>query len=76
MADDPTEVARVRLLRALMAKVEQDPYPSTTMMDTIEELMTPEDMEAYTEILINRIEGDRFPSTPMIARLRNLSMPG
>ena len=76
MADDPTEVARVRLLRALMAKVEQDPYPSTTMMDTIEELLTPEEIEAYADIMVSRIEDDRFPSTPMINRLRNLSMPG
>ena len=76
MADDPTEAARIRLLRALMAKVEQDPYPSTTMMDTIEELLTPEEIEAYADILVSRIKDDRVPSTPMINRLRNLSLPG
>ena len=75
-AEDGFDDARILLLRSLLKKVEADNYPSTTMLDTIEELLTPEEIEAYADILVSRIEDDRFPSTPMINRLRNLSLPG
>jgi len=65
---------RKELLRSLIDKVADDPYPSTTMMDTIEELLTPEDVPAYAKVLLQHIDGDQFPSTTMIDRLRNLSV--
>lgn len=65
---------RKQLLRSLLTKVADDPYPSTTMMDTIEELLTPEDVPAYARVLLQHIDNDPFPSTPMIDRLRNLSV--
>jgi hypothetical protein len=74
MAQEPTEIVRTRLLEALMDKVREDPYPSTTMLDTIEELLTPDDVDDYTDILLSKIEDDRFPSIPMISRLRELAV--
>ena len=65
---------RQELLRSLMRRVAEDPYPSTTMMDTIEELLTPEDVGAYAKVLLQHIENDQFPSTSMIDRLRDLSV--
>ena len=73
MAEHPYDPRR-QLLSSLMSKVAEDPYPSTTMMDTIEELLTPEDVPAYAKVLMGHIDNDRFPSTPMISRLRDLSM--
>lgn len=73
MSQDQSDT-RTTLLRTLISKVEEDPYPSTTMMDLIEELLTPEDVPAYADILMRRIEADRFPSMPMIARLRDLNV--
>jgi hypothetical protein len=74
MAEQPTEVVRARLLEALMDKVREDTYPSTTMLDTIEEMLTPDDVEEYADILLSKIEDDRFPSIPMIDRLRDLAV--
>jgi hypothetical protein len=71
---DPTEIVRSRLLATLMDKVSQDPYPSSTMLDTIEELLTPDDVDDYTDLLLSKIEDDRFPSIPMISRLRELAV--
>jgi hypothetical protein len=71
---DPTEIVRSRLLAALMDKVSQDTYPSTTMLDTIEELLTPDDVDDYTDLLLSKIEDDQFPSIPMISRLRDLAV--
>jgi hypothetical protein len=74
MAEQPTEVVRSRLLAALMDKVRADTYPSTTMLDTIEELLTPDDVDDYTDLLLSKIEDDQFPSIPMISRLRDLAV--
>lgn len=65
---------RQQLLRSLMSKVAEDPYPSSTMMDTIEELLTPEDVPDYAKVLLAHIDNDQFPSTSLIDRLRNLSV--
>ena len=67
---DPREA----LLQSLLRKVAQDPYPSTTMLDTIEELLTPDDVGDYAKVLLKHIEDDRFPSVPMIDRLRDLAV--
>ena len=73
MAEQPTEVVRSRLLAALMDKVRADTYPSTTMLDTIEELLTPDDVDDYTDLLLSKIEDDQFPSIPMLNRVKNLT---
>ncbi len=72
MAKDAYDYARVRLLRVLMDLVAEENYPSATIMDTIEELMLPQELPAYSEILLENIESARFPSIDMINRLRNL----
>ena len=65
---------RKALLQSLLRKVAEDPYPSTTMLDTIEELLTPDDVPGYAKVLLQHIEDDRFPSVPMIGRLRDLAV--
>jgi hypothetical protein len=72
MAKDAYDYARVRLLRVLMDIVAEENYPSATIMDTIEELMLPQELPVYSELLLERIETSRFPSIDMINRLRNL----
>jgi hypothetical protein len=61
------------LLRVLLKKVGSDPYPSATMMDTIEEILTPEATPVYARLLLERIERDEFPSIDMIDRVRQLT---
>ena len=65
--------ARGELLTALMRKVEDDTYPSSTMLDMIESLLTPEDVESYAEVLLDRIRADQYPSTSMIQRVQGLA---
>jgi hypothetical protein len=73
MARDEYDFARLQLLRVLMDKVAEETYPSTTMLDTIEELMIPQELPVYAQLLVDKIEEDRFPSIPMIQRLRDLT---
>jgi hypothetical protein len=64
---------RAEMFETLMEKVESDRFPSTTMLDWIEELLTPEELPIYAEALLRRIREDTYPSIPMIARLKNLT---
>ena len=73
MADGQGYELRAELVDALMEKVETDPYPSTTMLDWIEEMLTPDELPRYAESLLSRIRSDNFPSIPMIARLKRLT---
>ncbi|CAN5276950.1 hypothetical protein BH18ACT9_BH18ACT9_18740 [soil metagenome] len=73
MAQDDDSDVRVMLLRSLMSKLQDDPYPSSTMMDTIEELLTPEDVPAYAKVLLDHVDDDQFPSVSLIERVKNLS---
>jgi hypothetical protein len=68
MAVDP-DLARGALMTALLEKVTEDPYPSSTMLDLIEELLTDEEMPAYVLLLQEKIRADRFPSISLIKRL-------
>lgn len=70
MAD--REDARAALVQTLMQKVAQDRYPSTTMLDLIEELLTEEEHPAYVQFLQGRLRDEQFPSIPMLKRLTNL----
>ena len=60
---------RAELLKQLLHKVDEDPFPSPTMLDQIEELLTPEEVPAYARVLMSKIEDEKFPSTSMIKRI-------
>ena len=68
MAVDP-DLARGALMTALLEKVQEDKYPSSTMLDLIEELLTEEEEPAYVLLLQEKIREDRFPSISLIKRL-------
>lgn len=72
MAD--REDARAALLQTLLEKVSQERYPSTTMLNMIEELLTEEHYPDYVKFLQGRLRDDRFPSIPMLKRLRDLTV--
>jgi DNA-binding transcriptional ArsR family regulator len=63
---------RVALLRALLEKVHDDPYPSATMLDMIESLLRPREVPVYVEELLDRVREDRFPSIDMLQRIERL----
>jgi hypothetical protein len=71
MAVDP-DLARGALMTALLEKIQDDPYPSSTMMDLVEELLTEEEIPAYVLLLQDKIRRDRFPSVSMMNRLKDL----
>jgi hypothetical protein len=69
MADDPQNEVREQLLDLLLGKVDEDRFPSSTMMDIIEQLVTPEDAPRYAEVLMSKISDDTYPSMSLIRRV-------
>ncbi|HET6625141.1 MAG TPA: hypothetical protein VFG63_02020 [Nocardioidaceae bacterium] len=64
---------RSELLNSLLGRVDSDPYPSITMLDMIEELLTPDDVPRYAQVLLSKVAGEQFPSVSMLARIRDLA---
>ena len=73
MAETQYDV-RSELLKNLLSKVEQDPYPSLTMLNLIEELLTPDDVPTYARLLLGKVADEQFPSVSMLARIRDLAI--
>jgi len=64
---------RDAVLDLLLDKVREDRYPSPTMLDDIERLLTPWRRDDYAEVLLEKVREDRYPSHAMIERLLRLS---
>jgi hypothetical protein len=64
---------RDAVLDLLLDKVESDRYPSTTMLDDIERILTPWRRDDYAEVLMAKVQRDRFPSHDMVERLLRLA---
>lgn len=61
------------VIDTLLDKIDADPYPSITMMDRVEELLTSRHRVRYLKILLSRVRNEEFPSWDMINRLIRLS---
>jgi hypothetical protein len=72
MANIDPDDARAELIATLMQKVQDDQYPSSTMLDLIEELLTPEETPTYVVFLQDRIRSEKYPSIPLLKRLTAL----
>jgi len=73
MATTDQVLIRDELVKALMEKVWNDPHPSVDMLDKIEKLLDPLELQEYAEMLLNRIRRDNYPSWDMIYRVHNLA---
>jgi hypothetical protein len=69
MAEDTAEALRQQLFELLLDKVEQDTYPSSTMLDQVERLMSDDEVATYAAVLMSKIDGDTYPSNSLIRRV-------
>jgi len=63
---------RERVTRKLIEDIEEVQYPSVTMMDRVEAVLAPDDLDEYAEALLEKIEATRFPSISTLNRLDRL----
>jgi hypothetical protein len=69
--------ARAVLAGMLLKRVKEDRYPSPTEMSLIEQIIPPQLLPRYVEVLLEKIAQDNRPSITMIHRLNRVinSMP-
>lgn len=60
---------RAEVVGLLLEMVARDKYPSSTMMNMIEQLATPDELGSYAEVLMDNIRSSPNPSIPMLRRL-------
>jgi hypothetical protein len=73
MADKSGPDTRELLLDMLLQRVQEDRYPSVTMLNMAETLLRPEEVPLYVELLIQRVREDTYPSIPMLKRIAALT---
>jgi hypothetical protein len=73
MADESGPDARELLLDVLLQKVQEDRYPSVTMLNMAEDLLRPEEVPHYIDLLLQRVSEDAYPSIPMLKRIAALT---
>jgi hypothetical protein len=69
--------SRVALAGILLEKVRRERYPSSTQLSIIEEVLPPQLLSGYVEVLLEKVAQDDRPSIPMLHRIRRVidSMP-
>jgi hypothetical protein len=74
MADDLSrEQVETALAQLLLAKIRQDNYPSTTDMDLLEELIPPDMVREYVNVLLEKTLSSRWPSVSILRRLQRVT---
>ena len=58
------------LAGVLLKKVREDRYPSSTEMDLIEQILPPQLLPRYVEVLLDKLAQDNRPSIEIIRRLQ------
>jgi hypothetical protein len=61
------------IVEFLMERVRDDHYPSTTQMSMIEQMLPPEMVPDYLDILMDKLVEDTWPSTDMLRRIRRVA---
>lgn len=62
-----------QILEVLLEKVRNDPYPSTTHLDLIEQILHDDEVEQYTSVLIDKVSDETYPSLDHLRRLQNFA---
>ncbi|MEV0283188.1 MULTISPECIES: hypothetical protein [unclassified Kribbella] len=65
--------ARELLLDALLDKVSEDRFPSVSMLDLIESLLRPDEVQIYVRLLLRKVRRETYPSIPMLRRIAALA---
>jgi hypothetical protein len=61
------------MVQTLLDKVRNDPYPSATQLQLIEESLPQELIPDYLEVLIEKAQQDKFPSIPLLRRISRVA---
>jgi hypothetical protein len=64
--------SRIALAGILLEKVRNERHPSSTQMTIIEEVLPPQLLSRYVEVLLEKVAQDDRPSIPILQRIQRL----
>lgn len=62
-----------QIFELLLNKVRQDPFPSVTMLNMLEEMLRDDNVDDYTGVLMDKVRADQFPSLDHLHRLQQFA---
>jgi len=65
--------ARAAFANLVMERVRTDRYPSTVQMEILEQIIPPQLLPDYLEILLDKVANDRWPSPTMLRRIARVA---
>ena len=65
--------AQAFVSQLLLDHIRDDPYPSVTQMNILEQTIPLDMVDEYLEILGDKVTASRFPSIPMLRRLQRIA---
>ncbi|AEA24588.1 hypothetical protein ACFQ34_13000 [Pseudonocardia benzenivorans] len=71
--EQPEATPREVFIRLLLDTVRDDPYPSGTQLDMIEQSIPPDMVPEYVELLAQKSREGAFPSTDVLRRMQRMS---
>jgi hypothetical protein len=54
-------------------KVAENRFPSISMLDMIESLLQPDEVDIYVRLLLRRLRDENYPSLPILRRIAELT---
>jgi len=60
-----------QIFELLLGKVRDDQFPSATMLDMIEYMIRPDQVEEYASVLMEKVSQESFPSLDHLRRLQS-----
>jgi hypothetical protein len=64
---------RELMLDMLLDKVAEHRFPSVSMLDLIESLLQPDEVEIYVRLLVRRMREENYPSLTIMRRIAALT---
>jgi len=65
--------AQALVSQLLLDHIRDDPYPSVTQMNILEQTIPHSMVDEYLDILADKVTASRFPSIPMLRRLQRIA---
>jgi len=65
--------AQTALAHVLLEHVRRDRHPSATQMSILEQVIPPQLVEEYIEVLLEKVASDSSPSIPLLRRLQRVT---
>ncbi len=65
--------AQTALARVLLEHVRRDRHPSTTQMSMLEQVIPPQLVDEYIDVLLDKVASDDNPSIPLLHRLERIT---